>query len=283
MRKFVGTIVFKTETPIHIGGNRESNVLYLLRLPNGGIVIPSTTWKGAFRKIAEMLAPTFKMKEIEKLAINFQIRQDIPKGYVQMFKDALEYSKSFLDSNENVVAVLKRLGYTEDEIKSEKNLQKLLGTYLQFYCPIGRLFGNQVWASRIRFTDTLLHIPSTNIRAGIGVDRRTGTVNKKDKKALYFIETTDVDIEMKLNIMGELYGDISDKLFASTLEFIEEFGLSIGARKSVGLGNLSVKNANFYVIDLSEDKNGTLLANPFKVKPLSLNEFIAFLRRGCKP
>ena len=60
--KFVGLLTFRSEGPIHVGKGREGNVLYALRLPDGRLLIPSSTWKGALRSLAEKLAPTLPMR-----------------------------------------------------------------------------------------------------------------------------------------------------------------------------------------------------------------------------
>lgn len=271
--KFVGKIIFEAKTPLHIGGTRESNVLYMLRLPDGRLIIPSTSWKGAFRAIAEKLAPSQPMSEVEKLAVECLLDLGELSEYYERFRDAIEGFGDFLKGGEKVTEVLRKLGYTEDEIKVKK-IEDLLRIYLSYYCPVGKLFGNQVWASRVRFLDTILST-NTERRAGIGVDRYNGTVRDR---TLYFVETTAVEIEVPLIMIGEIYKDTSAKIFASTLEFVKMFGLSIGARKSAGLGNLTIKDAKFYVVDISKDTNGKLLANPFKAEPMDIDSFIAWLR-----
>jgi len=273
--KFVGKIIFEAKTPLHISGIRESNVLYMLRLPDGRLIIPSTSWKGAFRAIAEKLAPSLPMNEVEKLAVECLLNLKELSDYCERFKDVIKGSEGIfsLKGGEKVMETLGKLGYTEDEIKKEK-IEDLFKIYLSYHCPIGKLFGNQVWASRVRFFDTILSI-NTERRAGIGVDRYSGTVRDR---TLYFVETIAVGIDVPLIMIGEIYKDTSAKIFASTLEFVKMFGLSIGARKSAGLGNLTIKDAKFYIVDISKDTNGKLLANPFKAEPIDIDSFIAWLR-----
>ena len=255
--KFIGKIVFKAKTPLHIGGIREANVLRLMRLPDGRMIIPSTTWKGAFRAIAEKLAPSLAMSKEEELAVKYLLNG---------------YSKLKIE-DESVTDVLKILGYTEDEIKVMRDEEKCK-IYLSYHCPIGKLFGNNIWASRIRFLDTILSA-NTETRTGIGINRKSGTAKTR---VLYCVETTAVGLEIPLIIVGELYRDTSAKIFASTLEFVKEFGVSIGARKSVGLGHLTIKDAKFYVVDLSKDDDGKRLANPFKSEPVDIDSFINSLK-----
>mgnify|MGYP000151805344 CR=1 FL=1 len=277
--KFFGILSFRADAPVCIGTQEERNIVYALRLPEGrGFLIPATSWKGAFRAIAERLAQKLQMSDLERLAIdnprdeNFKERSS---DLIERFRNALEGRESYPASKEEILKVLKELGYTDDEIEREQP-HNLLKTFLDYYDPVGKLFGNSTWASSIRFMDTILPYNSQR-RPGIGINRSTGTVNEG---SLYYTETTPAGITIKLNIFGEL--NTSDptplKLLASTIEAVKLVGLTLGRKKSSGLGILMLSDARFHVVKLDEDKDGSLLANPFKTPAKTIDEFITWLR-----
>ena len=157
-----------------------------------------------------------------------------------------------------------------------RELEEMLAVFLAYHCPLGRLFGNRVWAASVRFLDTVLSRGAVERRAGIGIDRARGIVREN---VLYFVETTEAGIEVPLTMVGEVWkpGSSSSKLLAYTLEAVRELGITLGGRKSAGLGLLSLQRAEFHVVKLDEDKDGVLLANPFKAPAMSLSEFISWL------
>ncbi|MEZ0345912.1 MAG: RAMP superfamily CRISPR-associated protein, partial [Infirmifilum sp.] len=59
--KFIGRLSFTARAPIHIGGVREGNFLYILRLSDGRLIIPASSWKGALRALAERLATSMPL------------------------------------------------------------------------------------------------------------------------------------------------------------------------------------------------------------------------------
>jgi CRISPR/Cas system CSM-associated protein Csm3 (group 7 of RAMP superfamily) len=277
--KFVGILTFRADAPVCIGAQEERNVVYALHLPEGrGFLIPATSWKGAFRAIAERLAQKLKMSNLEKLAIDNPRDENFSErslNLIKKFEVALKGGEPYPVSRAEILKLLGELGYTDDEIKEEQ-ASSLLKTFLDYYDPIGKLFGNSVWASSIRFMDTVLPFNSQR-RPGIGINRRTGTVNEG---SLYYTETTPTGISIKLNITGEL--DISDstplRLLASTIETVKLIGLTLGRRKSSGLGILTLSDAKFHVVKLGEDVDGSFLANPFKAPVKTVDEFIAWLK-----
>lgn len=279
--KFVGRLRFKATTPLHVGGAREANFLYALRLRDSGkLLIPSSTWKGAFRALAEKLAPSTPMSELEKLAVEKVALSSDPRKEVESLLDSFNRA---LRGEENgpfkpseVRSALFSIGYKEEELKSPEDPAWMLVEYLAYHCPIGKLFGNQVRAGSVRFLDTLLPA-GTQRRPGVGIDRRDLKVKEG---VLYFVETTDAEVLVPLLMLGEVetLGSTSAKLLASTLEAIKEVGISVGGRKSAGLGLLQLEEAIFHVVRLAEDERGIGLANPLKAPPLDLLSFVRLLR-----
>jgi CRISPR/Cas system CSM-associated protein Csm3 (group 7 of RAMP superfamily) len=285
--KFVGLLSFKSEGPIHVGGIREGNVLYALRLPDGRLLIPASTWKGAFRALAEKLAPTMSMDGLENLAVKIVMpaqRQEeaakwVEGDLVDEFRAALERKSSRVFDPADVEEKLLSLGYSTDPNLIEDPRLALVH-YLCLYCPVGRLFGNWARAGGLRFFDTIL-TSDTQRRPGVGIDRRTGTV-QEEHRALYYVETSEAGLKVPLVLAGELEGrgDAPARLLASTLEAVEAVGLSVGGRKSAGLGLLSLQEARFHAFELGVggDADGAFLANPLRAPSMSLKDFAAWLR-----
>jgi CRISPR/Cas system CSM-associated protein Csm3 (group 7 of RAMP superfamily) len=283
--KFVGLLSFKSEGPIHVGRAREGNVLYALRLPDGRLLIPASTWKGAFRALAERLALTMPMSGLEELAVKIVMpaqRQEeavkrVEGDLVDEFRAALEKKSSRVFDLADVEGKLLSLGYSTDPSLIE-DLRLALVHYLCLHCPVGRLFGNWARAGGLRFLDTII-ASSAQRRPGVGIDRRTGTVRED---VLYYVETSEAGLKVPLVLAGELEGrgNTPARLLASTLEAVEAVGLSVGGRKSAGLGLLSLQEARFHAFELGVggDADGAFLANPLRAPSMSLKDFAAWLR-----
>ncbi|MEM4667432.1 MAG: RAMP superfamily CRISPR-associated protein [Thermofilum sp.] len=279
--KFVGKLQFTARTPLHVGGAREANVLYALRLRSlGKLLVPSSTWKGAFRAVAEKLAPSMPLSEVEKLAVERVALSSDPKSsvsdLVESFKRALKGEETPPFKPEDVKRVLLSIGYSEGQLKTPEDAKWMLVEYLAYHCPIGKLFGNQVRAGSVRFLDTLL-AAQTQRRPGVGIGRKD---LRAQEKVLYTVETTEAEVAVPLVIVGEVekFGSPPARLLASTLEAVKEVGLSVGGRKSAGLGLLQLESAEFHVVKLAEDKGGVGLANPLKTPAVKLEDFLKLLR-----
>jgi len=281
--KFVGVIEFRAVTPIHIGGERGANVLYVLRLPDGRLLIPSSTWKGALRALAEKLAPALPLSGLEKLAVervmpaqsSDEARRRVREGgLLNEFEEALSGKQTANFDPADVKGKLISVGYDLERIEDE---EWALVTYLSLYCPVGRLFGNWARAGSLRFLDTVLPA-STQRRPGVGINRKTGTV---EEHVLYSVETSEAGLRVPLIIVGEVEkrGGTLAKLLSYLLKSVAAAGLNVGGRKSAGLGLLLVEKARFHAfkIGAAGDESGVLLANPFKAPPMSLQEFADWL------
>ena len=294
--KVVGTLEFKVETPVHVGvGGTEARRTFL-RTPDGELVIPSSTWKGAFRSIAEKLSRTVEPSlNLERVAV--ESYREGERGIEYRSEQAVEELVKVLrggrsdiipESAERLREILEEIGYERQDLNEvekkgleaeERLAYRLAEDYLALYCPVGKLFGNKVLAGKVRFFDTILRV-RTEERAGVGIDRSTGTVMER---YLYFIEVIPRGHELNLTMLADniLPGETDSKLFASTLEFIRELGLQIGARKSAGCGLLKLSRGSFRVIDLEEDREryGLWIGNPMRhALPMNLEEFLTWLR-----
>jgi CRISPR/Cas system CSM-associated protein Csm3 (group 7 of RAMP superfamily) len=277
-RKLLVKFIFEAETPVSVGVGGEEVLRQVLRIGHW-IVIPSTTWKGAFRAIAERLAKTMELDGLERLAV--KLYRETQKGIVYTPRDTdqdwetyLSEFKSVVNGNpiQNPQYVLKPQEVTQflndvyvdiEEIKKAKDgYEKMAEGYLAYNCPIGRLFGNHVLAGKVRFMDTIIDVKQTHFRPGIGIDRRTGKVREG---ILYYIESIPTKTEIPLALIADnlVPGENDTVLFRLTLDYVEKIGLQIGAGKSRGLGLLMLKKYDKKVeIELKKENESQL------VKPL---------------
>jgi CRISPR/Cas system CSM-associated protein Csm3 (group 7 of RAMP superfamily) len=287
--KFVGVLNFRARGPIHVGHSKEANVLYALKLPNGDLVVPASTWKGVLRSLAERLAPSLPMGEIERLAFETVGRAQEPeearrnvreKGLMDDFVKVLERKPQNRFDQRDVEEKLERLGYRKDEGGKWQIEDKewALVQYLSLHCPVGRLFGNLTLASSLRFFDAVIR-SGLQRRPGIGINRYTGTVQEN---VLYFVETGDAYAAVPLLLSGEVEprGNAPARLLASVLEAVAEVGIGVGGRKSAGLGLLELESSEFHAFERGKDgdERGALLANPFDAEKMGLREFVGWLR-----
>jgi CRISPR/Cas system CSM-associated protein Csm3 (group 7 of RAMP superfamily) len=260
--------IFEAETPVSVGVGGEEVLRQVLRIGHW-IVIPSTTWKGAFRAIAERLAKTMELDGLERLAV--KLYRETQKGIVYTPQDTdqdwetyLSEFKSVVNGNpiQNPQYVLKPQEVTQflndvyvdiEEVKKAKDgYEKMAEGYLAYNCPIGRLFGNHVLAGKVRFMDTIIDVKQTHFRPGIGIDRRTGKVREG---ILYYIESIPSKTEISLRIVADnlVSGETDTTLFNNILDYIQKLGLQIGTRKTAGMGLLSLKNIQKIDLDLKSD------------------------------
>lgn len=293
--KAIGLLDFEVCSSLHIGKGEEDARREFLRLPTGELVVPSSTWKGAFRSISEHLAKSMKFNGLAALAVELYsedkrgitYRSDKNKfeKFVDDFVKTLRGIPSGGMNTEELVAVMKDLGYTEDDLQEVKerglealeNLARVMAeSYLAINCPIGRLYGNFTIAGKVRFFDSIFNA-STHFRPGIGIERLSGKV---EENVLYFSEIVSFET-LRLTLIADnlLPGEDDSKLFANTLETIKLMGISIGGRKSVGMGHLRLSNGAFYIVDLRKDGN-LAIGNPFrKGKKFDLEAFISWIFR----
>jgi len=267
-RKLLVKFIFEAETPVSVGVGGEEVLRQVLRIGHW-IVIPSTTWKGAFRAIAERLAKTMELDGLERLAVKLyrETQKRIvytPRDTDQDWETYLSEFKSVVNGNpiQNPQYVLKPQEVTQflndvyvdiEEIKKAKDgYEKMAEGYLAYNCPIGRLFGNHVLAGKVRFMDTIIDVKQTHFRPGIGIDRKTGKVREG---ILYYIESIPSKTEISLRIVADnlMSGGTDTTLFNNTLDYIQKLGLQIGTRKTGGMGLLSLKNIQKIDLNLKSD------------------------------
>lgn len=297
--KIIGFVVFKADSPIHVGAGEPDMKRSFLRLPSGELLIPSSSWKGAFRSISEKLARTAGLDGLEGLAVELyeetqggityrreeKLFKKFVKDFLEKFRD--KEGKWVKDDPEKLEEILKDLGYSQEEMNDVKDgraedslVHEMAESYLALHCPIGKLYGNRVLAGKLRFGDVMLRNQGTHLKPGVGINRKTTTVKSG---ILYYTETI-ANVKMKLPIIldNPSPGGSDSKLLANTIDYVRKLGLGIGGRKSVGLGTLKISedDSQFFMVKLDkEDK--LALGNPFKkAQKLTISEFMSWLKEG---
>jgi len=295
--KTVGILEFQTDSPVHVGVGGEEVVRELIRLSSGELVIPSSTWKGSFRYLSEQIAKQMEFKGISSLSVKLYSETKSGIEYRGSSKELREEFNNFVSEFVKVIKaeelknLFMQLGYNDLELRDVENkgiqarsglAYKMAEDYLAVNCPLGRLYGNKVFAGKLRFCDSVVSTKSGKVverKPGVGMDRRSGKVMEN---LLYFTETITKDILIKLIIVADnlLKGQEDSKIFGSTLKTIKTLGLQIGGRKSTGLGNLRIIDGKFYMLNLEEDykEKRFAIGNPLKkLKSFSIDEYADWL------
>lgn len=284
INKIVGELTFILKSPLNVGSGEGERIRDFIRLPDGRLIIPSTTWKGAFRSSSELIARNTIFSGFSGLAVRLYAEKKAGityrgdgeqfNQYVEGFKDEIRKRGKELES------LLRELGYDGGEIgralEDRVILEKMAEDYLATYCPIGKLYGNRVLAGKVRFLDTFLR-SGTIYKPGIGIDRASG---KTREGALYGVNVipSGLQIRLKMIIDNLIPGEDDARLFGATLKTIKMMDFLIGSRKSVGLGHLGLHNGMFYIVHLPNDKNFAI-GNPFeKGQKMKLDGLIKWLQ-----
>ncbi|MEM2238488.1 MAG: RAMP superfamily CRISPR-associated protein [Candidatus Caldarchaeum sp.] len=293
--KLIGDIEFVAESHIHIGDHEPgSSRLGVMRLSEDLFIIPSSTWKGCFRSMAEKLLPSMKLKGLERLAVKaydageYRIVEEDEefKGYLEDFRMVLHGNSPRVIEHDRewLIRFLNDVGHSEVlEAGSEmidRNLHSMAVDYLSCFCPLGRLFGNHVVASKLRFHDTILSLDGgkVEVRPGVGIDRSSATAMEDH---LFFVEALPVGTRIRSRFVADnlQLGASDSRLLAGVLDWTDKLGVQIGGRKSVGLGLLKPSEANFYIIYLTGENAAKALANPWKhSEKRTLNQLLQWLK-----
>jgi len=314
--KTVAVFTFRVRNPLHIGTGEFGAVKRILRIGDG-VLIPSSTWKGAIRNVAEKLARGMiaQLGGLERLALacyreeSGEIRYELDRGHLErlfgheraalieeeyrrareefkrILREQLEiyFRGDGLDGIGNELRTLLDIGYRPEDLTDHRRFQldEAFAEYLAYHCPIGRLFGNRVLSGKVRPQDTLLMPERIELKPGVGIDRRSGKVSEGH---LRFLETIPPGTEVKLTLVADnlFPGDADSRLMAGVLEWIKDLGLQIGAGKSTGLGLLELESGEVWHWELGgdADSRGAVLANPFRsgLRPMDVKAFVSLLR-----
>jgi len=239
---------FKIKYPLHIGERQEGITKKMLQFNIEGKcipIIPAESFKGAMRHLATKIAKEIfstedihsDIKEIIERHNKDQHLKNADKEYV---RKKYEEGKEWLLQN----------GIISKDKMNELPQKEIAELYLSFKCPICRLFGSRVVASKIIFKDVIFNIPPEMHRyTSTSIDRKTKTVAKE---RLFQIEY--IPPEEKYTLSTQLIIDNVEpktheaKLLAETLKYIQTLGLEVGGSKSRGYGLLTLGEGSKVII-----------------------------------
>lgn len=205
---------FNTPYGLRVGGPKEDiSTLTPLRIGQH-YVIPSSSWKGIFRRTTEVLITNpnhFRGHEGEDITDDGSL-------------DELLEAKGL-------------------ENKNDENVRKERKRFIAMWnCPVERLYGSEYFASAVTFSDTLIDA-EINQRTHVVIDRKT---RKSEEKHLYSEQIVNVNSVRVKVIVRDRIND-----WIKTLKFLSEFGTFVGGGKSRGIGYavLDWKESEYAEID----------------------------------
>lgn len=195
----------------------------------GGDRIPGSSIRGALRSLLERLMQTVAPK----------------RGCVLWEPCSHDTCPTANRDNLNSIGIL------TNECKRVEEISRNL-------CDICRLFGSPVFASRLRVSDGRIVGAKPEIRHGVGIDRDTGAAREGIK---YDFETVEKGEGLQITFDLEIdnLDNIDQALLALLLGEIRADGLSLGGKRSRGLGRCTFKDKGQAVSYFDEARGFGLL------------------------
>ena len=262
-------LYFIPEEPISVGMYNEGNIKKVTSYTiNGKRInfIPSESIKGSMRSLARRLLKS----------MNTEFKCDKGKHH-----DGEDINANDINEYKN-----KLKGIFDEEQLNELSNNQLREFYTAlFECPICRLFGSSMLASKLVFSDITTDDEVFSYTS-TAIDRKNRIVREG---SLYSIEYIKPD-RLYLRIIADNITKPENKIFATLLEFIHKMGIEIGGSKSKGYGLLRLdESSRVRVLNLipkpisEEDKikniNALLLRENYK--ELTIGDYIVELRSQC--
>lgn len=260
MKIYIFDLKFNAPHGLRVGGNKqEANVLSPIQIGDK-YLIPSSSWKGVFRRVSEIVSQ-HKAHEYDEKEIDTKAPEYLNK-YKEMIKTCDESVRC-----DEFAEVLLAKGIVEVEngeikLNDQKGLVKLYG---EWNCPLERLYGSEYFAGAITISDTLISSGLVE-RTHVVIDRKTRkNLVKNSKGFLYTEQIIDVNsVDVKVIIRTDR--DDVVELWKKTLKFMSEVGTFIGGGKTRGIG--------FIKLDLKESRYAELRDLTASPIPKVLEEFV---------
>lgn len=219
-------------TPLSVGSGRERGALReALRVPvmtSRGLehlpVIPSSSLKGAFRGIGEMLGrswgetsddPRMRVMASHRRSggiVSHEIREEMVEGLMSGLSDE---ERAALD-------------------RKFKNVEERAA----YFCPICRLFGAPGISASVRFSDALPTRFTMQRVTRTSIDRER---LKVVEESLFSDEVVSPGSEFRAVMLADVpEGSLEEKLLEMIMKFSSEVGLQLGGGKSVGRGRIRI-------------------------------------------
>lgn len=214
-------------SPLRLSSGRASDVTDapLMRDRAGNVYIPGSSLRGVLRS------------EMERILAGLQLEKG-PRSCTLFSEDSRPEACITVDRAKQD-ALLR---------KPESEALAFLGDHL---CDLCRLFGSPVYASRLAIEDAYPADPSSlpegNVRDGVGIDRDTGAARDNVKFNYEVLEKGRQGVHFLFNMKIENLGEEHDRtLLRLALSLLEE-GLSVGGKRSAGLGKIRLEKNSLKV------------------------------------
>ena len=223
--KFIIEGKLKALTALHIGSGKQTyspqdvDNMVIRNANTNEPFIPGSSLKGVLRSYLEMMLPN--IEGYEKCCIvteNPCLDQKTNKDYLKKVKN----------------------DYKSDAKGLAEELYKGL-------CPICKLFGSQVMASKLQIKDAMMSnkVPVEK-RDGVGINRDTGTAADRVK---YTFECVSEGAEFEFLMTVDNLEPKYEKMLRILLHLLESGELTVGGKKSIGLGTLQLIDTKTYKVE----------------------------------
>ena len=232
-RRYLFTGQLALDTALHIGGGHASlspSVSPIVRTPEGTPFIPGSSFKGVFRSTVEKIG-----------------------GSIPVVRTC-----ALIDGSDclTVSSPEQRAEFDKRRRDEGWNDAKLMDELHAALCDTCHLFGSPYAASHMLFSD--LHAISaddalTQIRDGVGIDRDRECAVPRIK---YDFEVLEHNVNFDVRLILENPSDRDLQLACVGLaEFMTGF-VTLGGKRSRGLGRCVLNNLVVHELDLSDPRTG---------------------------
>lgn len=221
---------FVAKAPLRVGAGKElislkSPVdLSIIRITMGGKsipYIPGSSIKGVFRSVSVQLARSRNLKVCDGVGNNTCMTSGKQQG--EQLKKAI------------------------DEYLKQGMAYEALKTFEENSCILCKIFGSPGFLSHVYFTDAYpVGEPTTNVRIGIAIDRKTGAIWKR---ALYQVEYIEPGARFKAGLHATNLPNYAIGLLVKILRLINKGYVRIGGFKTRGFGLVGVDNVELTITD----------------------------------
>ena len=219
-------------TPLTIGSGRERGTLReALRIPvmtSRGLeylpVIPSSSLKGAFRAVGEMLGRSWaELSDDPRMRVMASHKRDGGAVSHGVEEDVVEELLS---------------GLSDDEIELlDRKFRG--GEKAAYFCPICRLFGAPGISASVRFSDALPTRFTTQLVTRTSIDRDRLKVMEG---RLFTDEVVAPGSEFRaVMLVDARKGSLEEELLEMIMRFATEVGIQLGGGRSVGRGRIRIE------------------------------------------
>jgi len=256
---------FNDYTYLHISGEKDSMYIPVYRV-RGEPYIPISSIYGALRHIAEAVARSSLnsvSNDIEKMFIDMHCKQK-DGGLRHICSNNFDYLKTIHELIRTLFEKgrdIERYFVTQDtkaeifvvidkalQIKNIEAIPSSVEPLLSFLCPICRLFGGLGMKSMITLLDVKIVPEAATTQTQTSINRSLGIAHTGYLYSTEYIALNE--LKLKIIVRNIKINSIESKILKALLTYLKDIGISIGGRKTLGLGRLKVdpdKSTGIYI------------------------------------